>query len=399
MTPSPGAAVTGLGLVSAAGHGLEATFSALFAGPPRPVSPRFASPHGAAYPVFALPLQSLARCREAAPDAPSPTTAYLCAAAREALADAGLNPASLAGVRVGVCVGTTVGAALNFFDHYAALRRGEKPSPGPVAAYLAANPALYLARRLGAAGPCQSVVNACSSGSDAVGLAASWITQGLCDVALAGGADELSPIPYHGFIRLMITDPGPCRPFDRGRKGLNLGEGAALLVLESEAFRAARGARARGFVAGYGAAADAHHLTAPAPDGRGLRAAIGQALARAGASPGELAFVSLHGTGTPDNDRVEGRVVAALLPGAALSATKGATGHSLGAAGAMEAAITVRCLEAGRLPPSPGFAEPDPEIGAAPVGRETEVRGRAALSLSLAFGGGNAALVLTRGER
>jgi len=170
-------------------------------------------------------------------------------------------------------------------------------------------------------------------------------------------------------------------------------------VLESEAFRAARRAGARGFVAGYGAAADAHHLTAPAPDGRGLRAAIGQALTRAGTSPGELAFVNLHGTGTPDNDRVEGRVVAALLPGVALSATKGATGHSLGAAGAMEAALTVRCLEAGRLPPSPGFAEPDPEIGAAPVGRETEVRGRAALSLSLAFGGGNAALVLTRGER
>jgi 3-oxoacyl-[acyl-carrier-protein] synthase-1/3-oxoacyl-[acyl-carrier-protein] synthase II len=148
------------------------------------------------------------------------------------------------------------------------------------------------------------------------------------------------------------------KPFDRRRKGLNLGEGAAVLVLESEEVRQQRSRPARAFVAGYGSACDAHHLTAPHPEGTGLKRALAEALTQSGTSPAEIAFVNAHGTGTPDNDRVESRVLAAVLPGVTFLSTKGYTGHTLGAAGAIEAAFTVACPSGDRC--CHGFAEADP---------------------------------------
>jgi 3-oxoacyl-[acyl-carrier-protein] synthase-1/3-oxoacyl-[acyl-carrier-protein] synthase II len=195
----------------------------------------------------------------------------------------------------------------------------------------------------------------------------------------------------------MITDDSPCRPFDRGRRGLNLGEGAALLVLEAEPVRKGRGRRARAALLGYGSACDAHHLTAPHPDGQGLTRALREALASAGASADQVAFVNAHGTGTPDNDRVESRTLAELLPGVPFVSTKGYTGHTLGAAGAIEAAFTVACLERGRIPANAGFSEADPELPARPVTEATAVAGPVALSQSLAFGGNNAVVVLGLG--
>ncbi len=144
----------------------------------------------------------------------------------------------------------------------------------PITRYLRSNPVDVLAREFDLTGPCQTVVNACSSGTDAIGLGALWIQSGLCDLVLAGGADELCHVTYNGFISLMITDDSPCKPFDLDRKGLNLGEGAAVLVLESEKSRQTRQKQARAFVLGYGASCDAYHLTAPHPQGRGLRQAI-----------------------------------------------------------------------------------------------------------------------------
>jgi 3-oxoacyl-[acyl-carrier-protein] synthase-1/3-oxoacyl-[acyl-carrier-protein] synthase II len=300
---------------------------------------------------------------------------------------------------VGVCLGTTVGSALNIEDFYREFRTGGSPDLETIERFLRSNPAAAVSRELGLDGPVQTVVNACSSGTDAIGIAASWLRAGVCDVVLAGGADELCRIIYNGFISLMITDDQPCRPFDRERRGLNLGEGAAVLVLERPSAAASRGARARANVLGYGSACDAHHLTAPHPEGRGLRKAFAEALATAGVAPRDVAFINAHGTGTPDNDRVEGRVIHDLFPETPFVSTKGYTGHTLGAAGAIEAAFTVACLEAGRIPASGGFAAADPDIHATPADAARDIHGSVAISDSLAFGGNNAVLVIGRAAR
>jgi 3-oxoacyl-[acyl-carrier-protein] synthase-1/3-oxoacyl-[acyl-carrier-protein] synthase II len=256
-----------------------------------------------------------------------------------------------------------------------------------------------VARHFDLSGPVQTVVNACSSGTDAVGIAAQWLRDGLCDLVLAGGADELCRTTCNGFTSLMITDSEPVRPFDRSRKGLNLGEGAGMLVLESDDLVRQRPGRTLASVVGYGGACDAHHLTAPHPEGAGLKRALQEALAACGAGPGDIAFVNAHGTGTPDNDRVESRTLAEVLPGVPFLSTKGFTGHTLGAAGGIEAALTLACLEQGRIPASIGFAETDPELPVSPVREATATPGRLALSQSLAFGGNNAVIVFEKGER
>lgn len=391
MTAAP-VAITGLGCICAAGTDLDACLASLFRGGPTPAPPvRFTSGHPVRYPVFEVGEF------DERPDLLR-TGALALHAAREALADAGLATGLPGGLRVGVCVGTTVGSTMNDEPFCRAFRAGGDPDPAPIERILRSNPAALIAREFGLAGPCQTVVNACSSGTDAVGLAASWIRGGICDIVVAGGADELGRITYNGFISLMITDESPCRPFDKNRRGLNLGEGAAMLVLESEAVRRRRRKGARSFLLGYGSACDAHHLTAPSPDGAGLRRAIGEALAGSGAEASAIAFVNAHGTGTPDNDRVESLVLAELLPGVPFLSTKGYTGHTLGAAGAIEAVFTAACLELGRIPASAGFATADPGLAGAPVRRITPVTGTVALSESLAFGGNNAVIVLGKGE-
>ena len=198
----------------------------------------------------------------------------------------------------------------------------------------------------------------------------------------------------------MITDDSPCKPFDLNRKGLNLGEGAAMVVLESEEHRKRRNKKPRSHLLGYGSACDAHHLTAPKPDGEGLRAAIAEALSCSATGEGEISFINAHGTGTPDNDRVESRVLADLFPKVPFLSTKGYTGHTLGAAGAIEAVFTIACLEKRMIPKSAGFSTPDPDLGVTPVDCCTRIEGTIALSESLAFGGNNSVILLgTRGEK
>lgn len=381
-------AITGLGCICAAGTSLDGCMEALYSGKRAPApSTRFNSDHPSRYPVFEVPAFS-------EPPELLRTSALGLHAAREAIADAGLDLETLRSLRVGVCVGTTVGSAMNNEQFCRDYRAGLDPDLAPIDRILRSNPAASIAREFGLTGPCQTVVNACASGTDAVGLAASWIRGGVCDMVIAGGADELGRITYNGFISLMITDPSPCKPFDRERKGLNLGEGAAMLVLESEGARTGRGKKARSYLLGYGTACDAHHLTAPKPDGEGLRYAIAEALSCCGTPAAAIAFVNAHGTGTPDNDRVESRVLADVLPGVPFLSTKGYTGHTLGAAGAIEAVFTIACLERGMIPANAGFATPDPELGGTPVEACTKVEGSIALSESLAFGGNNSVILL-----
>ncbi|PLX76801.1 MAG: beta-ketoacyl-[acyl-carrier-protein] synthase family protein [Desulfuromonas sp.] len=389
-------AITGLGCLCGAGMNLAECMESMFRGVRKPRPPfRFSTDHPVSYPVlelrdeFKLPLDDQEKVY-------ARTSQLALAAALEALADAGWDEASLRGKKVGVCIGTTVGCALNCDDFYRAYKEGDDPEMDVIERFLRSNPASVIARQLKLDGPNQTVVNACSSGTDAIGLGASWIHSGACDIVIAGGADELSRVTYAGFSSLMITDTEPCKPFDVNRKGLNLGEGAGIMVLESDAIRGDR--KAWGFVRGYGSACDAYHLTAPRPDGAGLKQAMGEAFAAAGLTPEQIAFVNAHGTGTPDNDKVESGVLAEMLPGVPFLSTKGYTGHTLGAAGGIEAVFTVESLRRGKLPANIGYADADPEIKGTPVTENTEIDGEYALSESLAFGGNNAVLILGKGD-
>jgi 3-oxoacyl-(acyl-carrier-protein) synthase len=324
------------------------------------------------------------------------TLALTFAALDEALLTAGLIKADLADLRVGVCLGTTVASQLNNESWYRLYHSQGQMLPGPINTYFKGNLAEALVAHLGVKGPALTIVNACSSGADAIGAAFDWLSMGLCDIVIAGGADEISHIPYCGFGALSVTSSSPCRPFDKNRNGLNLGEGAGILILESAVSAGRRSIKTDLFVSGYGAAADAYHLTAPRPDGSGLEAAIVMAMAQAGLKTRDIVFVNAHGTSTRDNDRAEGRALLRIF-GKDLKflSTKGFTGHTLGAAGALEAIFTALALRYGWIPANIGFEELDEEIGRPPVAVKTSVAGRAALSTSLAFGGNNAAVIIT----
>ncbi len=391
--------VTGVGCICAAGSNLSDCMAALFGEVIRPASPRrFMTSHSTGYPVFEIAEGIALRGENQTPELMR-TAQLALTALEEALLDAGWSAEELTEFNVGVCMGTTVGCTLNSEEFYRAFRSGAQPDMAPIRRFLNSNPSQVIARSLGVTGPCQTIVNACSSGTDAIGIGASWVRAGLCDIVIAGGADELCRVTYNGFISLMITDVAACRPFDRRRKGLNLGEGAAVLVLESEQMVRRRNGPLRTLLLGYGSAGDAYHLTAPEPQGKGLRRAIAAALQESGLTAEDVAFINVHGTGTLDNDLVESLVLHELFPQVPFYSTKGFTGHALGAAGAIEAAFTIASLKSGVIPASAGFEEGDPQLPAHPVGQKTAVQGRVALSQSLAFGGTNAALVFGKERR
>lgn len=391
--------VTGMGCVCAAGANLSDCMNTLFTRAPAPAPP--ASCPGSEHPVFEVPDRFLPQVD---PPPPAGTRAARLAlqAAKEALADAALSPEMLRGKKIGVLIGTNVSGGVSNRSlrqqpagKDAKTTGGRSFFPSPAERFLAVNPAVRIARHFNLSGPCQTIVNACSAGSDAIGLAGSWLRSGRCDAVIAGGVDAFYEVTYYGFIALMNCDIAPCKPFDVRRNGLNLGEGAAVMVLESDRMPARRGKRARAFVSGYGMASDAHHFTAPDPDAGGLRMAVRDALDSAGARPQDIGFINAHGTGTRDNDRIESRLFHDLFPDVPFGSTKGYTGHTLGASGAIEAAFTICCLERREAPASAGFSEPDPDLPAHPVRENTAICGVSALSETLAFGGNNSVLIFT----
>ena len=389
-------AITGDGAICALGSGIREILAALRAGrvalAPAPLVTSLRQPP----PVFAAPDPP------AGPGAPElyRTTLLALCAAREAAATAWPAGLPVLPGRIGVSLGTTVGCTLNHEPFYRAYRRAEDPGAGAVRRYFANDLAACVADALGARGPLATVANACASSADAIGLAASWLAAGDCDAVVAGGADELVRYPYIGFALLQNVAFEACRPFDLHRSGLNLGEGAGLLVLEREDDARRRGAAVRGRLLGYANAADAHHATTPHPDGRGLREALGLALRRAGVDASEIGLVGAHGTGTIENDRVEGKVLADSFPaGTVVCATKGYTGHTLAAAAVLASILTVHGLREGWVPRSAGFATPDPECRIVPTTALTPIDAQVAVATALAFGGTNAVLVLGRGDR
>lgn len=391
--------VTGLGCVCAAGASLDDAVAAMYAGKRFPAAPEAISAElDKIYPVFEIkqPLripEKYITCNYV-----SRTVRLALMALDEALKTAALDNGIPTDLKVGVCIGTTVGCTLNNEPFYRDYLAGVEPSVKAIDAYLDNNPSRYISKILGADSMCASVVNACASGSDAIGTAMAWIREGLCDIVIAGGADELSRITYLGFISLMISSTEACLPFDLNRSGLNLGEGAGILILESEEAAEKRGCRIIARACGYGNASDAYHPTRPHPEGRGLRSAVNKALEDAGIKPADISFINAHGTATPDNDRTEGKVISEIFGKGKVVSTKAFTGHTLGAAGALEAAFTIRSMNDGKIPPTAGFSAQDPECFIEPTRELTEVEGDYALSTSLAFGGGNAALVFGRAD-
>jgi len=398
MIPVTPVAIAGIGCICSAGLELKECMDHLYNGKRNPAPPTN-FPTNISLPVFEV-LQDFFPSRLFKTKDVLRTCKLALTATLEAINDAGFDPKILQTKRVGTCIGTNVGSSM-YEETFSNESKRKKDSSfiTPVNRFLMSNPTSTIANEFNLAGPLQTVVNACSAGSDALGLAASWIRSGICDMVIAGGTDEMYQITYTGFKSLLINDDSPCKPFDRNRKGLNLGEGAAIFILVSEEILKETKKRPRCHILGYGSATDAFHHTKTRPDGKGLKLAIKEALETSGTSPLDIAFINAHGTGTLDNDLVESRVFYEMFPNVPFFSTKGYTGHTLGAAGAIEAAFTIACLENGRVPSSVGFTTPDPEMPPAyPVQQNSSVTGNIALSETLAFGGINSVLILSTGE-
>jgi len=253
---------------------------------------------------------------------------------------------------------------------------------------------------LGCSGPITIISNACASGANAIGHAWNLIRSGQADRVIAGGYDALGELVFSGFDSLQALSPTVCRPFDAQRDGLALGEGAAVITLETLASARQRGAEILGELAGYGTSIDRHHLTQPQPEGRTTLAVMRQACASAGVTPDDLDYVNAHGTGTPLNDSSEALAIsewagprAATLP---VSSTKASIGHLLGGAGAVEAVVCLMALREQWLPPQMIFGTPDPACKFPIVQQPQDARLNLALSNSFGFGGVNAALIFRR---
>lgn len=297
--------------------------------------------------------------------------------------------------RIGVFMGTSTAGILQ--TELAYRRRGPAGELPPDFEYRTTHNtfsiAEYVRARLGLEGPCAAISTACSSSAKAFASAARLIEAGVIDAAVVGGVDTLCLTTLYGFNSLQLLSPEPCRPYDERRVGISIGEAAAFCLLERH------GARNEGGVhlLGTGESCDAHHMSAPHPEGLGARMAMEAALAAARVELGAIDYVNLHGTGTPSNDASEDLAVVGLLgEGVPVSSTKGMTGHTLGAAGATEALIAVLAIEEGRIPGSPGTRSVDPKLRA-----NYQLAGRPAplahaLSNSFGFGGSNCSLVFGR---
>lgn len=381
--------ITGLGAVSGYGRGVDTLWRGLVEGRRSTAARPELAAHG-------LDVGPIALC----PELPFPenvgSRAELLArwAADEAIADAGLRtPDPL----LALCFGTTKGGIEQFLE---LVRDPERKVPVPPAHASYAGTGFSLARHLGTHGPVEIASVACTSSNVALGTALDLLRRGEVSRVLAGGADALSDFVISGFATLKALDPNPSRPFDVARRGLNLGEGAAFLVLEREEVALARGAKIRAVLAGYGISADAVHMTGPDKEGRGAARAMRAAIAEAKLAAGDLDFISAHGTGTVFNDLMEHKALALALGEHAahrpVHSIKSALGHTLGAAGALEAVVCVRAIETGLIPPTVGHETRDPAIELDVVaGAPRKLKIRAALSTSSGFGGTNAAIVIS----
>jgi 3-oxoacyl-[acyl-carrier-protein] synthase II len=323
------------------------------------------------------------------------------AAAREAIAASGLDLASEDPSRIGVILGGGTSGLIDseaFFELYL---RGRKARPSMVLNHLPDSITDRVAQRFGLEGIKSTITTACSSSANALGYAFDAISAGLADVVVTGGSDVLARLTYGGFNSLRSVDPDPCRPFDRERKGLSIGESAGILVFEEEGRARRRGAPVVAEFRGYGVTSDAYHMTAPDPSGTAGGRTIRAALRNAGVNAEDVDYVNAHGTATPQNDSAETSALKSALGDRArripVSSIKSMIGHCLCASGAIEAVATALTVRDGRVPPTIHYENPDPacDLDYVPnAAREVDVE--VALSNSFAFGGNSSVVVLSR---
>ena len=379
-------AITGLGAVSCLGPDVTSLLDGLWAGqtglaPPVRFDPGALPPR---------PVGEVAVIPGGAGDGPV-THRLATAAAREAVRSAALDPSARTAVVVGTTTGGIEASERWFLDRLA----GDEPSLEPLRWHPASTIARSVARAVGAGGPQYTVSTACSSGANAIAMGADLLGAGLCDAVVAGGADSLCRLTWAGFASLRLMSDRPCRPFAQDRSGLSLGEAGAFVVMERAGERAIE---PHAYLLGSGCTCDAHHMTAPAPGGEAVVRAI--RLALNSHAPGSVGYVNAHATATRANDAAEAGALRAVFGDREMppvSASKSLIGHTLGAAGAIEAVISILAVREGLLPPTANTVSPDPTappdlvLGGA---RAADVP--IALSTSFAFGGNNAALLFGR---
>lgn len=332
------------------------------------------------------------------------------AGAQLAVEDSGLSADEIAGERTGTVIGSGIGGIKTFEDQSRVMfeRDASRLSPMFVPMMIANMATGHVAMKYGATGPSSTVVTACATGTGAIGDAARYIQLGLADLMIAGGSEaavtELAMGGFANMKALSTRNDEPekaSRPFSASRDGFVLGEGAGVVILEEYEHAKKRGATIYAEIVGYGTSADAHHITMPAPEGRGAQVAMRMALATAGVNPEQVGYINAHGTSTHFNDLHETQGIKHVFGEhahrLAVSSTKSMTGHLLGAAGAVEAIAVAQALKDGVLPPTINLTDPDPELDLdyVPEGaREQQVE--YVLSNSFAFGGQNAALLFKR---
>ncbi len=406
------AAITGLGAVSPLGLDAASTFEAAVEA--RSGVTLLADPEHAALTVrIAGRVVGLDAAEVMGPKAArrhARFTHLAVAAAREAIDRSGLRDAGYAPERIAVVLGVAFGGAESIVDGVRVMdsRGPSRLSPFGIPALLANVAPGEIATELGARGPCFAVASACASSAHAIGEALWMLRTGRADAVVAGGAEACLVAPLIGsFARMKALSrwTGPpeeaSRPFDRERDGFVIAEGAAALVLERPERARARGAHVHAELVGYGASSDAHHVTQPDPEGAGMAVAMADALRDARVDPSSVEHVNAHGSGTPDNDRVETLAIRRVFGEHArslwISSTKSCSGHLLGAAGALEALLCALAIERGVVPPTRNLDHPDPECDLDYVPHAARERAiTLAMSNSFGFGGQNASLVLAR---
>jgi 3-oxoacyl-[acyl-carrier-protein] synthase II len=397
--------VTGLGAVTPLGEDFSTSWKALIAGreaqaPLGLFDTTGCRCHHAAsanlYPLPDLPAKIIRRL--------SRTSRLAIPAAREALARAGLLDADGRSTRrdLPLSVSTTSGGMAFGEDFVRRVLAGKRAHLfSQVSRYLPQQQVLDLQQTLGFSGHSVIIANACASGANAIGHAAEMITVGAADCVLAGGMEAITELVFVGFDCLQATSTDRCRPFDLNRTGLMIGEAAAFLVLESAEHAERRGATPLCHLTGYGHTTDFFHLTQPQPEGAALIEVMRTAATQAGIAPAQIGYINAHGTATPVNDGVEAKAYGTFLGDAfgstRISSTKAAIGHTLGAAGAIEALFAIEALRSGQLPPQLNLQNPIPEIAPSLVGeKELSPEMQHVMSVNLGFGGSNAALVFSR---
>jgi len=326
-------------------------------------------------------------------------------AAAEAVANAGEGLFDHRRETAGVVFGGGAGGMLSWETFRRTLwREGKARHPALVLAAAPCTLTHLVANKYGITGPRTTISTACSSSANAIGYAFDLIQSGALDLVITGGSEALSEMTFAGFHALKVMAPDPCRPFDAARRGLSLGEGAGMLILEERDRARRRGAAMLAEVLGYGINADAYHMTSPDPEASGMSAVMRQALVRAGVAEEDIDYINAHGTATRINDRMEALAIGNVFGPRGrrelmVSSTKSMIGHCLGASGALEAVATVLALHAQTVPPTANLTTPDPECGLQKL-PATAIRHPIAhaLSNSFAFGGNNTAVLFRRAQ-